>query len=244
MGNYSILEIHSINTGQTETQIIFEAYAKYRVPLFWIALFQKQDIKKYAEENNGEEELFYYQFEASVDHCITTFQQRFKLWPTLIQSDYISTLAHTFLDFLTQFQGQKVILNLNDVLSMSLAIYNQEGLDELEAMIQFIDEHLHDPQKPIIFKQWLPEKLTLNKPTDRYDLDGLGAELLPYPELDTFLEHHSSLINKTPQPKIKHEEHKIKSTSDVIKQNRKPKVIYLYCITILIILILFFYLNA
>lgn len=243
MGDYSFLYIHPLQENQTETKLSLDIQTKYTIPLFWIALFKTEDLQQY-EEYEDEETCFYYQFEACVEDCISNFQQRLAVWPILIQSDYILPLADKFLIFLRQFQGQKVILNLNDIIDMYSSAYNQEALAELTDISSFLDHYLQHPQQPIPFKHWLSHPISLENPKDRYEIDGLGCELLPYPALDAYLEQQkekiSPIIKTEPTEHIKEE---VRSQPKQNTTTQKSNPMYGYGLAIVIILILMFYFN-
>lgn len=174
MGNYSTLWIAKDKEKYNEDTDIYQEI-KYSIPLFWLALFVKEHIEKCLEEDS-----YYYHFQAPIEQSITLFQQRINLWETLYQSEHAHQIAIAFLDFLQQFSGYTVTLEVHDIIGMYVDSNSNEAYEETADMIEFINLIQTNPECSLPFKHWLSSPLQ----HDRFHTVGLGKEILPCSEAD------------------------------------------------------------
>ena len=248
MGNYSVLWIAKDKGNYSkETDEYLEV--KYAIPLFWIALFTQDDIHK-THYDDGEPYFF---FETTIPQAIVNFQKRIHLWTTLYNNEKAGVLAEVFLKYLEQYPNHYVIFNVDDVLSMYLLFDNEADKAEMIDMVQTIDQLTANPKSEISHREWLPESFEFSSMKTRYfDLDGMGEDLLPCPEVDEWLNQNALKIEaikqkeSTTQIKITNLTNTRQKTetinTDISKKSKNnfPKgMIYLY-IALAIILTLYF----
>ena len=183
MGNYSILWIAKDKKKYNEdTDKYLEV--KYAIPLFWIALFTVEDITTFKDEDDSA----YYTFSASVLKACETFKSRLNIWATLYNNDKAEVLAKLFLAYFERIPTFSVELNVTDVMGMSIDAFSEEAKEYMIDMVHFIDEKQKNPNYISPSKMWFPTTFKLEVPKVQYlDIDGFGEELLPYPELDQWL---------------------------------------------------------
>lgn len=74
---------------------------------------------------------------------------------------------------------------------MYLDYESEDAKNEMIDMIKTIDLLNSNPISNIPFKHWLPSEFLFKTPKDRYlNIDGLGKEILPCPEVDEWLEQN------------------------------------------------------
>lgn len=186
MGNYSTLWIAKNKDQYNENTDIYQE-VKYDIPLFWIALFEEKNVQ---EELNEYDERHYY-FETTTKQAIEIFKYRIPMWSKLYRDEKLETLAKAFLKYLEQFSDHFIILDVSDILSMYLDYESEDAKNEMIDMIKTIELLNSDPKLNIPFKHWLPSAFEFKTPKDRYlNIDGLGKEILPCPEVDDWLEQN------------------------------------------------------
>ena len=249
MGNYSTLWIAKDKEKYNEDADEY-LEVKYAIPLFWIALFTQNDIHK-THYDDGEPYFF---FETTIQQAIVNLQKRINLWATLYNNEKAEILAEVFLKYLEQYPNHDVIFNVDDVLSMYLLFDNEADKAEMIDMVQTIDLLVANPKSEISHRGWLPESFEFNSMKTRYfDLDGMGEELLPCPEVDEWLNQNALKIEaikqkeSTTQIKITNLTNTRQKTETIntniskkSKNNLTKGIIYL-CIVLFVIFTLYLY---
>lgn len=119
MGHYSTLWITpNIDSELNDNDIYQEA--RYAIPLFWLTLFNEEDIY-ICHDEDGEQ---YPIFRTSILKSIANFQSKFNLWTIIFHDENINELAQKFISFLEQYPTWTIELNINDITAMDIEEYN------------------------------------------------------------------------------------------------------------------------
>lgn len=205
MGNYSVLYLgqHSQLEEILNDEHSLDFYIKYSIPMFWLALFQAEDIQYY--QDTQEDNYSYYYFIASKEKCIASFQARLTIW-SILYHENVEILAQAFFEFLNHNQYCTIVLRIDDVIGMSFEPNSAQAQLEMQDMLKSFDQ-FNQNHNVDLFKHslWLVHIHEWNL-TVRYYLDGLGHEQLPCPLVDNWLKQQHDL---TSSKILKHKPFKI-----------------------------------
>lgn len=116
-------------------------FAKNLVPLFWLSLFSKDDIRLY--QSNDEDEYSFYFLQIDRINAIKNFQKYFGIWIHFDEEAF--QLAPLFLEFLNNRNEQYLTLRLDDLYAMGDEPDSPFVRDDMIEMLDFFPKFHKNP---------------------------------------------------------------------------------------------------
>ncbi|ENU56398.1 MULTISPECIES: hypothetical protein [Acinetobacter] len=166
--------------------------SKNLIPLFWLALFSKENIHLY--ESHIEDEYSYYYLQTNRLNAIYNFQKYFGIWIHFGQEAL--QLSQLFLDFLKSQSQEYIILRLDDLFAMAEEPDTPNVYSILIEMLNFYPQLLKKPNLKKV-KAYCYLALSVELYLEENMRNGLDADMVQ------FIKTESQTVNQKPKNQLK-----------------------------------------